>query len=256
MWLLNTIWKTILITDWAINDTPKTIETINTLRTDQKAEGKKEGYSYAKSKYESVYSDLEKKYEKIISDIQSKRTDLDLRSDEGLEELEQLEKERNRLVVEMYNKVNSNIESKQAYLDAHSNEGLEELVQLEKKWDRLRATLKNKVEDDGSEAFNDFTGYILAHPWFFYSPSIWRDGIRGSIILKKMNERMKARQEGYVEARALYIEKIQQLKDHFNEVKEKADAKFNDYANRVSALLDEIEKIKLQIAEIKIAMGD
>lgn len=201
-------------------DLIKTVKTIDVLLTDQTTKGKKEGYSDAASEYEAVYSDLKKKYEKLISDIESKRTDLDITSDKGLIELEKLEAER----------------------------------------DRLKAELKNKVED-ASGTFNISASSLRSSlssgsSRFFTSSSMWGHDFRDSIIAKKKKERMQARRDGYMEAKALYEEKISQLKDHYRKTKADADIKLSNYANRVSTLLNEIETIKFQIADLKLAMGD
>ena len=208
-------------------DLIKTVETIDALLTDQTTKGKKEGYSDAASVYEAVYSDLKKKYGKLISDIESKKTDLYITSDKGLIELEKLEAER----------------------------------------DRLKAELKNKAED-ASETFNISASSILSSlssgsSRFFTSSSMWSHDFRDSIIAKKKKERMQARRDGYMEAKALYEEKISQLKDHYRKTKADADIELSNYANRVSVLLNEIETklneietIKSQIADLKIAMGD
>lgn len=201
-------------------DLIKTVETIDAFLTDQTTKGKKEGYSDAASEYEAVYSDLKKKYEKLILDIESKRTDLDITSDKGLIELEKLEAER----------------------------------------DRLKAELKNKVED-ASGTFNISASSLRSSlssgsSRFFTSSSMWGHDFRDSIIAKKKKERMQARRDGYMEAKALYEEKISQLKDHYRKTKADADIKLSNYANRVSALLNEIETIKFQIADLKLAMGD
>lgn len=201
-------------------DLIKTVETIDALLTDQTTKGKKEGYSDAASEYEAVYSDLKKKYEKLILDIESKRTDLDITSDKGLIELEKLEAER----------------------------------------DRLKAELKNKVED-ASGTFNISASSLRSSlssgsSRFFTSSSMWGHDFRDSIIAKKKKERMQARRDGYMEAKALYEEKISQLKDHYRKTKADADIKLSNYANRVFALLNEIETIKFQIADLKLAMGD
>lgn len=201
-------------------DLIKTVKTIDALLTDQTTKGKKEGYSDAASEYEAVYSDLKKKYEKLISDIESKRTDLDITSDKGLIELEKLEAER----------------------------------------DRLKAELKNKVED-ASGTFNISASSLRSSlssgsSRFFTSSSMWGHDFRDSIIAKKKKERMQARRDGYMEAKALYEEKISQLKDHYRKIKADADIKLSNYANRVSTLLNEIETIKFQIADLKLAMGD
>lgn len=201
-------------------DLIKTVKTIDALLTDQTTKGKKEGYSDAASEYEAVYSDLKKKYEKLISDIESKRTDLDITSDKGLIELEKLEAER----------------------------------------DRLKAELKNKVED-ASGTFNISASSLRSSlssgsSRFFTSSSMWGHDFRDSIIAKKKKERMQARRDGYMEAKALYEEKISQLKDHYRKTKADADIKLSNYANRVSTLLNEIETIKFQIADLKLAMGD
>lgn len=201
-------------------DLIKTVKTIDALLTDQTTKGKKEGYSDAASEYEAVYSDLKKKYEKLISDIESKRTDLDITSDKGLIELEKLEAERGR----------------------------------------LKAELKNKVED-ASGTFNISASSLRSSlssgsSRFFTSSSMWGHDFRDSIIAKKKKERMQARRDGYMEAKALYEEKISQLKDHYRKTKADADIKLSNYANRVSTLLNEIETIKFQIADLKLAMGD
>lgn len=200
----------------------KTVETIDALLTDQTTEDKKEGYSDAASEYEAVYSDLKKKYEKLISDIESKRTDLDITSDKGLIELEKLEAER----------------------------------------DRLKAELKNKAED-ASGTFNISASSIRSSlssgsSRFFTSSSMWGYDFRDNSIerMQAIIERMQARRDGYMEAKALYEGKISQLKDHYRKTKADADIKLSNYANRVSALLNEIETIKFQIADLKIAMGD
>lgn len=201
-------------------DLIKTVKTIDALLTDQTTKGKKEGYSDAASEYEAVYSDLKKKYEKLISDIESKRTDLDITSDKGLIELEKLEAER----------------------------------------DRLKAELKNKVED-ASGTFSISASSLRSSlssgsSRFFTSSSMWGHDFRDSIIAKKKKERMQARRDGYMEAKALYEEKISQLKDYYRKTKADADIKLSNYANRVSTLLNEIETIKFQIADLKLAMGD
>lgn len=210
-------------------DLIKTVKTIDALLTDQTTKGKKEGYSDAASKYEAVYSDLKKKYEKLISDIESKKTDLYITSDKGLIELEKLEAER----------------------------------------DRLKAELKNKAED-ASKTFNIPASSILSSlssgsSRFFTSSSMWGHDhdFRDSIIAKEEKKRMQARRDGYMEAKAIYEEKISQLKDHYRKTKADADIKLSNSANRFSALLNEIETtlneietIKSQIADLKIAMGD
>ena len=210
-----------------LSEVIKTVETIDALLTDQTTKGKKEGYSDAASEYEAVYSDLKKKYEKLISDIESKRTDLYITSDKGLIELEKLEAER----------------------------------------DRLKAELKNKAED-AQETFNISASSIRSSlssgsSRFFTSSSMWSHDFRDSIIAKKKKERMQARRDGYMEAKALYEEKISQLKDHYRKTKADEDIKLSNYANRISVLLNEIETtlneietIKSQIADLKIAMGD
>ena len=203
-----------------LSEVIKTVETIDALLTDQTTKGKKEGYSDAASVYEAVYSDLKKKYGKLISDIESKKTDLYITSDKGLIELEKLEAER----------------------------------------DRLKAELKNKAED-ASGTFNISASSILCSlssgsSRFFTSSAIWGYDFRDSIIAKKKKERMQARRDGYMEAKALYEEKISQLKDRCRKTKADADIELSNYANRVSALLKEIETTKLEIADLKIAMGD
>ena len=85
---------------------------------------------------------------------------------------------------------------------------------------------------------------------------MWGYDFRDSIIAKKKKERMQARRDGYMEAKALYEEKISQLKDHYRKTKADADIKLSNYANRVSALLNEIETVKFQIADLKLAMSD
>lgn len=216
--LLNVI-KTVETIDALLKDPVKTIDA---LLTDQTTEDKKEGYSDAASEYEAVYSDLKKKYEKLISDIESKRTDLDITSDKGLIELEKLEAER----------------------------------------DRLKAELKNKAED-ASGTFNISASSIRSSlssgsSRFFTSSSMWGYDFRDNSIerMQAIIERMQARRDGYMEAKALYEEKISQLKDHYRKTKADADIKLSNYANRVSALLNEIETNKFQIADLKLVMSD
>lgn len=204
----------------SIGNLIKTAQTIDALLTDQTTEGKKEGYSDAALEYEPIYSDLKNEYDKLISDITYKKSNLDVTSEKGLAELEKLEAER----------------------------------------DRLRNELHKRAED-ASGTFNVSTSTLLSSlsagsSNFFASPSMFGYDLRDGIIAKKKKERIQARKEGYMEAKALYEEKIAQLKDHYRKTKEDADLKLSVYSERISKLLNEIEAIRFQIADLKLAMSD
>lgn len=203
----------------SIRDVVKTVETIDALITDQVAEGKKEGYSDAALEYELVYADLKETYEKLILDIENKRTSLDVTSKCGLIELETLEAESARLKKELNDKVNT---ASKTFCISESS---------------ILSALNS-----GSSSF--FTCSLLCSV-----------DLRGSIIAEKKKERMQARKEGYLEAKALYEEKINQLKDHYRKTKADADVKLSNYANHVSDLLSEIETLRFQIADLRIAMN-
>lgn len=204
----------------SIGNIIKTAQTIDALLTDQTTEGKKEGYSDAASEYEPIYSDLKNEYDKLISDINCKRSNLDVTSEKGLAELEKLEAER----------------------------------------DRLKSELHKRAED-ASGTFNVSASTLLSSlsagsSSFFTSSSMWGYDLRDGIIAKKKKERIQARKEGYLEAKALYEEKIAQLKDHYRKTKEDADLKLSVYSEHISKLLNEIEAIRFQIADLKLAMSD
>lgn len=200
-----------------LEELSKTIKTVDALITDQKTEGKKEGYSDAAAEYEGVYSDLKQRYDKLIADINLQSKELELNSQQGTTELYRLEQERDRLKNELNRRAN----------DAAI------------KFNVSATSILSSLNSGSSSFFSSI----------FYYPDF-----RDRIIAKKMEERAQARKAGYLEAKSLYEEKIAQLKEHYRRTKAKADGKMRDYADHMGNLLKDIENIKFEIADLKLAM--
>ena len=200
-------------------DLGKTIDTVRVLTEDQKTEGKKEGYADAAKEYEPIYTDLKQKYDCLIADIRARNKDLDVRSETGLLALQHLEAERNRLKAELQHQAeiaSSKLNMPPSMIISTLNGG---------------AT--GVITTPGLDSFS-----LLC----------------SGIIELKRKERMKARQAGYLEAKELYEEKITQLREHYRISKDEADIRLKEYADSVSTLLNEIETVRFQIADLQLAM--
>ena len=64
----------------------------------------------------------------------------------------------------------------------------------------------------------------------------------------------QAEQRGYAEAKELYEEKIQKLKDELCRLKEKGDSEIKNLLNQISQILDAIAEEEMKIAELKILL--
>ena len=195
----------------------KVVKTVEALTTDQKTEGKKEGYDDAAQEYEPIYRELEAKYDSLISNIEREKQSFDSRSEVSLAELERLEKERDNLKERLNDKVN---------------------------------TASSSFHVSSSTIFSALNSGSSA----FYMSPVFNYSILDGIIEYKEKERREARRKGYLEAKRLYEEKIQKLKNHFEEVKANASRQLKQYAEDMGAILEEIHRVKIQIADLELAM--
>ena len=132
-----------------------------------------------------------------------------------------------------------------------------ELERLEKERDNLKERLNDKV-NTASSSFHVSSSTIFSAlnsgSSAFYMSPVFNYSILDGIIEYKEKERREARRKGYLEAKRLYEEKIQKLKNHFEEVKANANRQLKQYAEDMGAILEEIHRVKIQIADLELAM--
>ena len=121
-----------------------------------------------------------------------------------------------------------------------------ELQNLIKNWGGLEKQRK-LLENDVAKKYNIPLDQITRTSCI---PTIFRPDISDMIKL------WKAKEQGYIEAKKLYEEKIQKLQDDLYRCKKKGNSEKELLQNTILQILDEICKEEMRIAELRILLKE
>ncbi|WP_017416456.1 hypothetical protein [Clostridium tunisiense] len=193
---------------------PSLVDKVDMLFTDVETEGKKQGYERASKEYEPIYREIENRYKETTILIKSQKNMYGDESYKLIDRLSVLENER---------------------------ESLEK--QVDNKAKQLSKTYNIPLE----EVRSAMSCGTLLMPAVNFS-------ILDMIYSYKEKKLKKAEQNGYLEAKDLYEDKIKRLKAELNRLKEKGDEDIKKLVDLISDVLGEIVENQMKIAELRILL--
>lgn len=189
---------------------------LDLLFTDVETEGRKQGYAQAAAEYEKVFRSIKCEYEKTKELIESQKNMYDRQSDALIEKLEALEKQKKKLENQVRKKTKE-MSDKYA-IPEH----------------QLQTALASGTSFVSGPIFFDVIGIIIHH---------------------KERRLREAKQHGYIEARKLYVEKIDRLKKDLAALKIKGNSEIEEMIHMINEILEAISGEQMKIAELKM-LGD
>lgn len=188
---------------------------VNVLFCDPEDEGKKAGYDRAAGEYAKVFDELKREHQKIMDQIKAQRNNYNAKNDALIERLEQLEKKRDQLKIKAHNKEES----------------------VSKKYDIPIETVHSSA----------VTGDI-------FGGGLFTVNIFELVYNYKKDKYMKAKHEGYLEARKLYVEKIKKLKQELRDEKQKGYTQIQNLIDMMSEVFEEISNVQLEIVGLELLL--
>lgn len=198
------------------NDGPNVIEKVEMLFTDVETEGKKQGYNRAAREYKKVYRDIENEFLETKMIIEQQKNSYDNKADSLINKLKSLEREKENLEKQVNDKVK----------------------EMSRRFDIPVGDLKESLD------FGTF---------FVGSSSVSVDVL--DLIYKHKEQKLKeAEQRGYAEAKRLYENKIDKLKDELGRLKENGNRDLQKLISMIDEIFAAIADEQMKIAELRILL--
>lgn len=197
------------------NRGPNIVEKVDMLFKDVKTEGKKEGYAQAAKEYERAFLIIEKEYKETKELIANSKDSYNVRSEQLIVKLEDLEFQQKVL----------------------ENEIKEKSRKVSLKYDIPIGKVTQAMAAGSLLGVRNSTTDILG---FIYS-------------VKEL-ELKEARQKGYMEAKELYEEKIEKLQKELQKLKKEGNKDIQKYLEMINDLLDAISQKQMEIAELRVLL--
>lgn len=188
------------------------LDKINIIFTDVEIEGKKKGYEKASKEYELIFLKLENQYRETERLINIEKNFYGNKSQNLIDKLSDLENERDALKM----RVNHQVDKISKYYNVSS----------------------------ASIGLSMMNGTLLIPNSNF--------GVIDIIYRYKDKKMKKAEQYGYLEAKAIYEEKIKKLQNELIILKESGNYEIRKLVDLISDVLKEIVNIQTSITELKI----
>lgn len=205
--------KNIIKNDLYINkEKTNFLDKVNIVFIDVELEGKKHGYEKASKEYEPIFLKIEKLYKETETLIKFEKIFYGNQSEKLIDKLFDLENERDAL------KMRANEKAEKVSKDYNIN------------IDNLNLAMMN--------------GTLLNPSYTF--------GIIDIIYRYKEKKMQKAEQNGYLEAKVIYEEKIKKLQNELDRLKKSGDDEIRKLLDLISDVLKEIVNVQTSIAELKI----
>lgn len=198
------------------NSRPSVFEVVNMLVTDVEVEGKKQGYSRASKEYENVFLSIAKDFEDTKRIIEEQKNSYNNKADILIERLEALENER---------------------------KALEKCVNTKAKDVSCKYHLPIDKVQNALNTGNLLTGGTLEMADFLTIIYVYKE--------KKLRE---AEQKGYIEAKKLYQDKIQKLKNELKQLSKNGAVEIQNLIAMISEVLDAIANEQMKIAELNVLL--
>lgn len=195
------------------------IDNIELLLTDVETEGKKQGYARAAKEYERVFASLQREWASAAQMIEARKESQTAEDRELITRLQAAEGRKERL--------------KQ---------------QLDEKARRLSA--KQGIPIASVQAAVGGTCSL------FDLPVVPRIDILDIVARKKREKMVKAERAGYLEAKALYEEKLRKEREKLEKLKEKGSAEIQKLVDIAVSALSSISKTEMEIADLEIMLGE
>jgi chromosome segregation ATPase len=188
---------------------------VKTIFTDVETEGKKQGYERASAEYEPAYKKIKKEYD------ETKRALEETMAEEG--------KQVDKLVAR--------------------------LQQLESERDDLEKKIKNKTKKVSTQ-FNIPVSSVMES---MVAGTLVMDGTGlglVDLIYSYKEKKLRAAEgKGYAEAKQIYENKINELKENLRKLKKKGDSEIQEMMNLINDTIDEIIEAETHIAELEIVLN-
>lgn len=194
---------------------PNIIETVDMLFKDVETEGKKDGYDRASKEYGKIYRALEEEFKQTKELIEQQKKSYNVEIDVLIEKLEQLEKQKE----ELQRQVNAKV------------------FDVSRKYSIPVGDVKKSLASGTLLVGSPYTVDVL------YLVYRYKE--------KKLRE---AEQRGYVEAKALYEEKIEKLKRELKRLKYNGNKDVQKLVEMISDIFDAITEEQMKIAELKVLL--
>lgn len=193
----------------------KKLEKIEMLFTDVEIEGKKRGYEKASKEYQILFKKLKTYYSAIINQTEIDVKELDNYSEGLLNQLALLENEKIELQKQLDNKIK----------------------QVSKKYGISQSVVYSMWSMSSEESlFHQNTSFDIV-----------------DIIYKHKEKKLhRAEQQGYEEAREIYIKKLEKEKLKLQQYMNKISSEKKNMVKLINEVLEEIASNETKIAELKI----
>lgn len=188
---------------------------VKTIFTDVETEGKKQGYERASAEYEPAYKAIKKEY------------------DETKKALEEAMAEKGKQVDKL----------------------VARLQQLESKKADLEKKIKNKAKKVSTQfniPLSSVTESMAAGALVMGGTGF---GLIDIIYNYKERKLRAAEEKGYAEAKEIYENKINELKENLRRLKKKGDSEIQEMMNLINDVITEIIEEETQIAELEIVLN-
>ena len=195
---------------------PPVSKKIKTIFTDTKTEGKKTGYARAAEEYNSAYRSIEQEYQKYKQFLKEKKDQYNSQAVSFIDELESLQKTKEQLEAE-----------------------------VEK--------AKRKCASENSISISDLNKRLSINSGFAPTASDMFSLI-DLLYNVKERQRLKAEKEGYIEAKAVFEEKLDSLQKELKALKVKGNKELNEFIDLLNDLMTDIAKERAKLAELKAMM--
>lgn len=196
------------------------IENIELLLADDvETEGKKQGYARAAKEYERVFASLQREWASAAQMIEARKESQTAEDKELIARLQAAEGRKERL--------------KQ---------------QLDEKARRLSAKQGIPIDSIHAAVSGIHSAFVL--------PVMPRIDILDMAARKKREKMVKAEREGYLEAKALYEEKLRKEREKLEKLKEKGAVEIQKLVDIAVSALSSISKTEMEIADLEIMLGE
>ncbi len=195
---------------------PSASDKIKTIFNDTKTDGRKTGYARAAKEYKIAYKSMESEYEKYKKFLEEKKDEYNSQATSFIDELELLKKKKTQLETEV----------EQA---------------------------KRKCASENSISIADLNKRLSSN----YSIAPTNSDMPNLIDLLysvKERQRLNAEKEGYIEAKAVFEQKLDSLKKELEALKVKGNIELNEFIDLLNDLMTGIAKEKAKLAELKAMM--
>lgn len=190
-----------------------------TLTGDMETEGKKAGYDQAAREYKRTFKRIEKEYKEAKQLIEEQTERYDNQSEDLINKLERLENRRKRLEQKRKRQVKLVAEQYGTSVKA----------------------LENVARCSGKASFiRGWDNTSVIEGIYFY----------------KKRKFIKARQQGYEEARDLYERKISALQNQLAQLKRQGDKKTKELLTMMEKILFSISEEQMKIADLHILLDE